>query len=63
MWRTQFWQRMDEALGPGAATFAQDHVLTRLGDRTVNQALAAGEDAKEVWQAVRAELQLPDRLR
>lgn len=63
MWRTKFWSRMEEAFGSGTATFAQDHVLTRLGDRTVNQALADGYDAQEVWAAVVAEMQLPSRMR
>jgi hypothetical protein len=63
MWRTQFWQRMEEAFGSSAATFAQDRVLTRLADRTVNEALAQGEDARDVWNAVVAEMQLPLRLR
>ena len=55
---------MDEAFGATTArTFAQDHVLTRLGNRTVNQALAAGQDAKAVWSAVVVEMELPPRLR
>lgn len=64
MWQTHFWARMEEAFGrTGAATFAQDHILSRLGDRSVNQALAAGVDAKEVWRAVVAEMELPARMR
>ncbi len=59
MWHTQFWARMEEAFGQrGAATFAQDYVVSRLGHRTVNQALADGEDAKVVWRAVAAEMEL-----
>ncbi len=64
MRRTQFWERLEEAFGSsGARTFAQDHVLTRLRDRTVNQALEQGVDAKEIWNAVVAEMQLPARMR
>ena len=35
-----------------AASVAQDYVIGSLGSRTVNQALADGEDAKVVWRAV-----------
>lgn len=64
MRRTQFWDRLEEAFGrSGAETFAQDHVLTRLRDRTVNQALAQGEDAKIIWNAIVVEMQLPARMR
>ena len=61
---TEFWERMSVAFGAGSAeTFAQDVVLSQLGNRTVNQALAAGEDAKRVWAAVVREMELPARLR
>jgi Protein of unknown function (DUF3046) len=54
---------MDEALGAGPAdTFARDHVMGDLGDRTVREALAAGVPAKRVWRAVCATLNLPARL-
>lgn len=54
---------MDEALGSRADTFARDQVLTSLGDRTVEQALAQGVAAKDVWRAVHSSLDLPARLR
>ncbi|MFC4945575.1 DUF3046 domain-containing protein [Pseudonocardia sp. GCM10023141] len=38
--------------GVRAASIARDHVLSQLGGRTVEQALAAGFDAKDVWIAV-----------
>ncbi len=61
---TDFWERMEHVLGAGYyASWAQDHVLAELGGRTVNQALREGEDAKTVWLAVMANLQLPARLR
>lgn len=60
---TDFWRRMDEAMGARADTFARDQVLTTLGDRTVEEALARGVDAREVWRAVHAALDLPARLR
>ena len=35
-----------------AHSYAADMVLAELGSRTVEQALAQGEDAKSVWRAV-----------
>jgi len=46
-----------------AESVAKDHVLTVLGGRTVNQALADGEDTKTVWRAVCETFSLPERLR
>lgn len=61
---TEFWRRMELHLGPGyAESWARDQVLAQLGDRTVVQALAQGEDTKTVWRAVCAALQLPARDR
>ncbi len=58
-----FWERMREFLGPQAAVFAETHVLAGLGQRTVREALDAGEPAKAVWRAVCVEMEVPDRLR
>jgi hypothetical protein len=61
---TEFWARMEAALGPAyARTWAEQHVLGELGERTVVQALAAGESPKVVWRAVWAALGLPARER
>lgn len=60
---TEFWRRMDEALGPMAETFARDQVLAELGSRTVVEALESGAQAKDVWRAVVGAAQLPARLR
>ena len=56
---------MAEAFGGSlpAETFARDHVLSRLGNRTVNEALDSGVSAKQVWQAVWEGMELPARLR
>jgi hypothetical protein len=55
---------MEAALGASyARVWAEQHVLRRLGDRTVAQALAAGETPKHVWRAVHAELELPESER
>lgn len=55
---------MDEQFGAAyAQSVAKDYVIAGLGDRTVSQALADGEEAKKVWRAVCDAFQLPDRLR
>lgn len=46
-----------------ADSVAKDHVLASLGDRTVNQALADGQDVKVIWRAVCDAFRLPDRVR
>lgn len=64
MRQTEFWTRMEDALGSGyARTWAQLQVLTELGGRTVEEALAAGTAPKTVWRAVWEHLQLPARER
>ena len=50
---TEFWERMRAQFGEAyAESVAKDQVLAALGDRTVNQALADGENVKTVWRAV-----------
>jgi hypothetical protein len=64
MRHTEFWARMDAALGPAyARSWAEQQVLADLDGRTVNEALAAGETPKAVWRAVWAALGLPPRDR
>ena len=63
---TDFWERLDEAFGPGYATsVATDQVLPQLGGRTIKQALSAGEETTVVWRAVVAAYpeRVPPRLR
>jgi hypothetical protein len=61
---TLFWERMRAQFGETyAESVAKDQVLRELGDRTVNQALAEGEDAKNVWRAVCEAFDVPERLR
>ena len=61
---TEFWARMKEQFGDVyAESLAKDYVLSNLGGRTVNEALADGEDAKVVWRAVCDTFNVPDRLR
>ena len=64
MRHTEFWARMDRALGSAyARSWAEQHVLGELGERTVVESLDAGEAPKTVWRAVWAELGLPARER
>ncbi|MGN6162839.1 MAG: DUF3046 domain-containing protein [Marmoricola sp.] len=64
MRHTEFWQRMEAALGPGyARSWAQLQVLAELEGRTVDEALSAGVPPKTVWRAVWAHLRLPARER
>ena len=46
-----------------ADSVAKDQVLGDLGSRTVNQALADGEDVKTVWRAVCEVFRVPERQR
>ena len=43
--------------------FARNHVFSDLGGRTVQEALAAGIDARQVWQAVCGSFDVPPKLR
>ena len=61
---TAFWDRMRAQFGEiYAESVAKDHVLTVLGGRTVNEALADGEDTKTVGRAVCETFNVPERLR
>lgn len=61
---SEFWQRMSAQFGGAyAGSVAKDHVMARLGGRTVERALADGVDAKVVWRAVCEAFKVPDRLR
>lgn len=46
-----------------AHSVAKDYVLAGLGDRTIDRALADGEDVKKVWRAVCDSFNLPETLR
>jgi hypothetical protein len=63
---TDFWERMSVAFGTAyARSVAADQVLATLGGRTVDQALAAGEETVVVWRAVVAAYpeRVPPRIR
>lgn len=64
MRHTEFWARMEAALGSSyARTWSQEHVMAELGGRTALEALDAGETPKRVWQAVWRTLNLPSSER
>ena len=57
---TVFWERMHGRFGEAYAdSIARDLVMASLGGRTVNEALSAGVDAREVWHAVCEALDVP----
>ncbi|RJL26532.1 DUF3046 domain-containing protein [Bailinhaonella thermotolerans] len=61
---TEFWNRMNRQFGAGyAESWAKDFVIAPLGYRTVEQALADGVSAKEVWRAVCEVADVPAKLR
>ena len=60
MRHTEFWERMHAALGEAyAPVWARQQVMSSLGGRTVDQALADGVSPKVVWRAVVESLDLP----
>jgi hypothetical protein len=64
MRHTEFWARMDEALGQAyARVWAGTQVIGALGGRTVLQALDAGMEPKQVWREVWRVLDLPPSQR
>ena len=60
MRHTEFWARLEHALGRGyARSWAEQFVMGDLGGRTAVQALEAGVPPKQVWAAVWSTLDLP----
>jgi hypothetical protein len=61
---TDFWERMDAVFGAEyARSWARDFSLAPLGGLTVEQAIAAGVDTREIWDAVCAVVDVPSLLR
>ena len=59
---TEFWRRMEERFGVAYAhSVAADYRLPALG-ATIDEALGAGAEAKDVWRAVCAEFDMPASL-
>jgi hypothetical protein len=46
-----------------AQSVAKDYVFDELGGRTIERALADGEDAKVIWRAVSDTFDVPENLR
>lgn len=64
MRHTEFWARMEAALGSAyARAWAGQVVIAELGGRTVQEAVDAGEPPKAVWAAVWRTLELPESER
>ncbi len=64
MRHTEFWARMEHALGTGyVRVWADQFVLADLDGRTTLQALDAGVPPKQVWRAVWRALELPESER
>ena len=63
---TDFWERLEQVFGRAyAQSVAADQVIPQLGGRTIEQALAAGEETVTVWRAVVAAYpeRVPAKLR
>ncbi|MDR0417773.1 MAG: DUF3046 domain-containing protein [Propionibacteriaceae bacterium] len=62
MRETELWSRLEAALGSGYAhAWAEQVVLSEIGGRTVQEALAAGVPCKGIWRAVWRQLELDQR--
>lgn len=60
---TEFWRRMDEVFGAAyARSWSADFSVAVLDGRTVDEALAQGEAAKDVWRAVCETVPVPAHL-
>ena len=60
---TDFWQRMDERFGVSySRSVAADYRIPMLGS-TIDEAIEAGVETKEIWRAVCAEFEMPGHLR
>jgi hypothetical protein len=64
MKETELWERLRHHLGAGYyRVWAAEFSLASLENRTVIEALRAGESSKTIWRAVWEALELPDRDR
>jgi hypothetical protein len=62
MRHTEFWARLEAALGASYAPFwAGQQVLSELGGRTPAEAVDGGVSPKQVWAAVHRALERPPR--
>ncbi|AXE38969.1 DUF3046 domain-containing protein [Acidipropionibacterium virtanenii] len=64
MRESELWRRLEIVLGPDyVRSWAGSQVMAELGGRTVIEALADGIEAKTVWRACWAVLELPESQR
>ena len=57
---TEFHELVEAQFGPvRGASLLVDHVLSRLGGRTSEQAIEDGIDPREVWRALCADFDVP----
>ena len=64
MRRSEFWLAMADEFGDAyARVLAHDLVLSAVGGRTADQALAAGVPAREVWLALCDAQDVPESRR
>jgi hypothetical protein len=58
---SEFWTLVDEEFGATQGrTLVRDHVVGTLRHRTPAQALEDGEEPREVWLALCADLEVPE---
>jgi DUF3046 family protein len=61
---SEFWDLVDTEFGRSSSrTLTRDHVLAALGNRTAEQALAAGVPPRDVWLALCDDLDVPPERR
>ncbi len=61
---SEFWQLVDDEFGAGyARTLTRDLVVAALGNRTADEALAAGVQPRAVWFALCDAMDVPAQRR
>lgn len=64
MRNSEFWELVDDEFGRGhGRVLVRDHVLLALGNRTAEEAMAAGEPLREIWFALCRDLDVPSERR
>ena len=61
---SEFWTLVDDEFGAAQGrALARNHVVGGLGHRTAEQALAAGDEPRDVWFALCDAMQVPAERR
>jgi Protein of unknown function (DUF3046) len=61
---SKFWELMNDEFGEAyASTLARQHHVRALGDRTVLEAIDAGEPPRRVWLALCDDMDVPESRR